>query len=171
MPDFTSIWAFWQKNNRHLNTALLLLIAFIAGWQISKITSPYNNASPIIFEECAEDVRNSNAPASDTFDQSNRTIETLKEEGIARRQKTSKDTKITEDNQLPTSPQVAGTTASQANPAGKFVGSINSDLFHDPSCSSSKRIKPANQIWFDTIEDAQKSGYSPSKCTQEKLGL
>ena len=49
--------------------------------------------------------------------------------------------------------------------------SKNSNLFHDPSCSSVGRIKDTNKIWFNNQEEAAAAGYSPSKCTRELLGI
>lgn len=42
---------------------------------------------------------------------------------------------------------------------GKFVGSINSNVYHHPDCPWAKKITPANQIWFNSEEEAQKAGY------------
>jgi len=30
----------------------------------------------------------------------------------------------------------------------QFVGSVNSDVYHYPSCTYAQRIKPENKIWF-----------------------
>lgn len=40
-----------------------------------------------------------------------------------------------------------------------FVGSVNSNKYHWPSCPSAKKIAPQNQIWFDSEEMAQAAGY------------
>lgn len=45
----------------------------------------------------------------------------------------------------------------------KFVGSINSDKYHYPSCEWAKKIKPENQIWFSSPEEAKEAGYKPCK--------
>lgn len=45
---------------------------------------------------------------------------------------------------------------------GKFVGSKNSNKYHLPWCSGAKRIKPENQIWFQSEEEARKAGYEPA---------
>lgn len=42
-----------------------------------------------------------------------------------------------------------------------YVGSVNSDKFHDPSCSHAKRIKEGNLVTFSSRDDAVNSGYSP----------
>jgi hypothetical protein len=44
-----------------------------------------------------------------------------------------------------------------------YVGSINSDVFHYPSCYHVKQIKPANLITFNSIQDAKNSGYRSCK--------
>ena len=43
---------------------------------------------------------------------------------------------------------------------GTFVGSINSNKYHWPDCSFSKRIAEQNQIWFSSEEKAQNAGYA-----------
>ncbi len=63
--------------------------------------------------------------------------------------------------------------ASQPNPAsieatankeGAYVGSKNGTKYYLPTCSTAKRIKPANYIWFTSAEDAQIQGYTQGKC-------
>lgn len=44
---------------------------------------------------------------------------------------------------------------------GRYVGSIDSDKYHRPSCRWVKKILPENEIWFDSAEDAEAQGYSP----------
>jgi micrococcal nuclease len=46
---------------------------------------------------------------------------------------------------------------------GQFVGSVNSDVYHYPTCSSAKQISPGNKIWFDSVEDAKAHGYRACK--------
>lgn len=45
--------------------------------------------------------------------------------------------------------------------SGTYVGSLNSDKYHNPSCRYAKNIEYENQIWFDTISEAHAKGYSP----------
>ena len=47
--------------------------------------------------------------------------------------------------------------------SGYFVGSKNSDVYHYPDCTSAKKIKPANLITFNSIEEAKAAGYRPCK--------
>lgn len=45
----------------------------------------------------------------------------------------------------------------------QYCGSINSDVYHYPSCGSAKRINPENLIWFIDANDAKSKGYRPCK--------
>jgi hypothetical protein len=42
-----------------------------------------------------------------------------------------------------------------------YVGSVNSDVYHYPSCQYAKQIHTENQIWFSSSEDARAHGYHP----------
>lgn len=46
---------------------------------------------------------------------------------------------------------------------GIYVGSINSNIYHYPDCRYAQRIKPENEIWFSSPEDAKAHGYRPCK--------
>jgi len=43
----------------------------------------------------------------------------------------------------------------------QFVGSVNSDVYHYPSCTYAQRIKSENQVWFTSSADARAHGYRP----------
>ena len=55
-------------------------------------------------------------------------------------------------------PEPAPQTSSQE---GAYVGSIDSDKYHNPGCRWAKKILPENEIWFDSKEAAQAAGYLP----------
>ena len=40
-----------------------------------------------------------------------------------------------------------------------YVGSVNSDIYHYPSCGQAGKIKSYNEIWFDSVSGARSSGY------------
>lgn len=46
---------------------------------------------------------------------------------------------------------------------GSYVGSVNSDKFHYPSCGQASKIKSGNLVTFSSREDAISRGYSPCK--------
>ena len=70
---------------------------------------------------------------------------------------------VQEQPEVPIAPSfdepVAETTSQKSS--GVYVGSIDSDKYHNPGCRFAKEILPENEIWFDSTEDAQNSGYSP----------
>lgn len=70
---------------------------------------------------------------------------------------------LQEQPEVPIAPSfdepVTETTSQKSS--GVYVGSVDSDKYHNPSCRFAKEILPENEIWFDSIEDAQNSGYSP----------
>ena len=43
----------------------------------------------------------------------------------------------------------------------QFVGSVNSNVYHYPSCTWAQKIKTSNQIWFSSSQDARNHGYRP----------
>ncbi len=131
-------------SKQRLTLLLSGLLIFLAGWQTGRLMSPYYAAHPITFIEA----NNVSAPTvSNLID--------LKNAGSN------------------PSPSVASATsvASIPNSQGQFVGSVNSNKYHHLDCSTWKQIKPENQIWFDTQEEAEAAGYIPTSCTKEKLGI
>jgi len=59
-----------------------------------------------------------------------------------------------------------GSKASSAVPVPAthtYVGSVNSNVYHYPSCTAAKKIKEANQVWFSDASDAKGDGYTPCK--------
>lgn len=44
-----------------------------------------------------------------------------------------------------------------------YVGSINSNKYHYPDCQWAQKIKPDNEIWFSSQEEAEEAGYKPCK--------
>lgn len=149
MPDFEPL-LFLKTHGQQIEYGLLALIIFAAGFQTGKITSPYYASSPIIFQEADGSVTPAEEGTGDTA-----ALEALQEQG--------QQLQAVDDNAEPPA-QIAGATTQ-----GQFVASVNSNLFHAADCPSAGRIKPENQVWFESIEQAQAAGYQPSKCTLEKL--
>ena len=54
-------------------------------------------------------------------------------------------------------------SSSSSSVTGNFVGSVNSNVYHYPSCASAKRIKSHNLISFSSTTNAKTAGYRPSK--------
>jgi len=45
----------------------------------------------------------------------------------------------------------------------QYVGNINSNKYHYPDCKWAQKIKPGNEVWFSSAQDAQAQGYVPCK--------
>lgn len=58
----------------------------------------------------------------------------------------------------------SATTGQTGGAKGMFVASRGGTKYHWPWCSYAKKIKPANQIWFNSEAEAQAAGYSPCAC-------
>lgn len=153
MLDLTTLWAFLQKNKHHAGQLLLGLIIFAVGWQAGKVMSPYYAAHPIVFEDKSCDNGASSGGSQEE-------LTTLQEEGREQPDKSAP----AQETAAP-KPAIAGTSQKL------FVGSINSNLYHHQDCSTANRIKEENKIWFASPEEGSAAGYSPSKCTRQKLGL
>lgn len=54
-------------------------------------------------------------------------------------------------------------TSSSSSSKGIYVGSINSNKYHLPSCYWAQQINPSNEIWFTSKADAEAHGYVPCK--------
>lgn len=66
---------------------------------------------------------------------------------------------VSEAIAYPAAEPVVETTSPKSS--GVYVGSVDSDKYHNPSCRFAEEILPENEIWFDSAEDAKNSGYSP----------
>lgn len=79
----------------------------------------------------------------------------IENQGVKAIQQTAK---IYQEDKNTSSDESSGVGENQ----GKLVGSKNSDKYHLPECAGAKKIKPENQIWFQSEEEAQKAGYKPA---------
>jgi hypothetical protein len=46
---------------------------------------------------------------------------------------------------------------------GTFVGSSKSSIYHRPDCRWAKEIRPNNEVWFSSCEEAEAAGYKACK--------
>lgn len=52
---------------------------------------------------------------------------------------------------------------------GVYVGSINSDVYHYPTCTWADRINEENKVWFSSAQDAVNQGYRPCQVCNPPL--
>lgn len=86
-------------------------------------------------------------------------------ESNAQQETTSTAAPATPSTSTPVSQSVAQpdseTEPQTSSQEGAYVGSIDSDKYHDPGCRWAKKILPENEIWFESKEAAQAAGYLP----------
>lgn len=59
----------------------------------------------------------------------------------------------------------SSTSDTSSDSGTTYVGSVNSNKFHDPSCSAAHRIKDSNLRTFNSRQEALDAGYEPcAKC-------
>jgi hypothetical protein len=58
-------------------------------------------------------------------------------------------------------PKTESVPTPPAKTSGKYVASKNGEKFYLPTCSTVKRIKEENKVWFDTEEEAMAAGFTP----------
>lgn len=61
----------------------------------------------------------------------------------------------------PTETQTISGSQNETSISYFYVGSINSDKFHLPSCRYAQNIREENLVRYDTVEDAEKDGRTP----------
>ena len=160
--DLTDLWVLFKTRRELFGLIIVGTLLFGAGWHTGRVMSPYYAASPIIFEEAAPyDAR-----------AAQQALQQLSDEGVAARAPESAARVAGTQQPAPTqSVTVAAPEAvvGEGSAMRLFVGSRNSSLYHHHTCSSANRIKPENQIWWPSKEAAEAAGYTPSKCTLDKL--
>jgi methylphosphotriester-DNA--protein-cysteine methyltransferase len=60
-------------------------------------------------------------------------------------------------------------TKSKSIPYGSYVGSKESDKYHDPSCYWAQQINPSNMLIFSSRSEAEARGYIPCKVCLPEL--
>ena len=67
---------------------------------------------------------------------------------------------VSTSNKVNNEPNVATVVTAQLK-SGEVIGSKSGKKYYYPWCGTVKRIKPENQVHFDSIEDAKAAGFTP----------
>ena len=118
-----------------ISIILIALISFGAG----RLTAPKLIQSPITIEN--NGINSPNAAISQSFEQL--LGENNQAGGGAKEIQSTQDISMAINSQN-----------------GKFVASKNSKYYHWPWSPWAKNIKPANQVWFNSEQEAQGAGYT-----------
>jgi len=158
--DPVELWVFVKTRRELVSSILIGALLFGSGWQMGRVMSPYYATEAVTFT--AAPGEGAVGPVSPEQ------LTALREAGIAQ-QTPVPSTKVAGASS--TQENNAAVSAQEGSEQGVFVGSRNSNLYHHQTCSTASRIKPANQLWWNSPEEAEGAGYKPSKCSQQYLGL
>ena len=61
----------------------------------------------------------------------------------------------------PALPPASPPPVSSPLPVKKYIGSVQSNKYHDPSCEWAQKI--THPVWFNSVVEAQAKGYVPCK--------
>lgn len=120
----------WQKeNSSELWFAFFVFSVALASFGLGRLSAIWPHHDPITFEGPIEPIVGSTIPATGG--------------GVTAPQSNS------------------GVSKSRTPPAssGAFVASKNGSTFSRPDCPTAKKIKPENQLWFQTREQAITAGF------------
>lgn len=129
-----------RLNAREVYTALLILVVGFGSFGLGRLSNLDEGKSPIRIEQTlpTQTASVASVPPLLRGEDKGGVFSSVKDEGL----------KI-KDN---------GTLA----PAGQLVASKSGEKYHFPWCSGAQRISEANKIWFDSVEEARKAGYTPA---------
>lgn len=78
-------------------------------------------------------------------------------------QPTTQENEMTVDEFEKSEPTEEPTEETAESTGDAYVGSVNSDKYHYPDCRWAQKIKPDNEVWFASKEEAEEAGYIPCK--------
>lgn len=142
----------WSKGNLIISILLVCIIGliFVNFYAMGSLTS-INDEPPATYE---------NTYSSVSYDDSNDESYT----NVVDDTPTSTESSYSSESSSGYSQaQDSSDNYESSSSGGSYVGSVNSDKFHHPSCGYANKIKPGNLITFSSRDDAIASGYSPCK--------
>lgn len=144
-PDRWGIIKNWLEDNQAdiVLVVGIILIALIS-FGLGRLSAPQNNKEPVIIE----------SQETGNLELGTGAIINNLEQGSGDSQK------AIDSSNLGNNSSVQAATGSK----GLFVASKNGTKYHWPWCSFAKKIKPENQVWFQSEAEAKKAGYSACGC-------
>ncbi|MBU2564320.1 hypothetical protein KKA23_01935 [Patescibacteria group bacterium] len=83
--------------------------------------------------------------------------------GIGRLSVPSKEPILIKNLEKASVNQIINPEVGETKDLGKVVTSKNGAKYHLPDCPGAKQISEKNKVWYDSIQEAEKAGYSPAK--------
>lgn len=129
------ILKWFKKNEKSCIIFTCLILSSIISFEAGFLMSNQQKEESLIFERLRED-----CPSLEEILPVDVSLEKKVQGAISQQNTSQKEVSENEKNCL-------------------FVGSVNSDKYHSPSCHWAKQIKPENRKCFTSKEEAQSAGY------------
>ena len=157
-----------RLNTRELYTVLLIIVVGFGSFGLGRLSKLQEGKSPIRIEQASAAVLSSSASAplqrgekrilgaSQDLERSSSNAK-----GVQLRYEGAESSRGRGDD----SPAVSASGSLPAEAlakAGQLVASKGGTKYHFPWCSGAQRISEANKIWFNSVEEARKAGYTPA---------
>jgi hypothetical protein len=171
--DIMSLWVLIKSRRETLSTIVIGIVLFGAGWQLGRVMSPYYVSHPITFNDrpCTSTAASSGGSKEElqalaTEVQDKVAAVTTKKLAAPKVASTKVDTNQAAAGTPTPSSSLTGSPSASVAAATEnmFAASKSSNKYHHKDCSTWKRIKPENLIWFSTREQAEAAGYQPTAC-------
>lgn len=141
-------WNRLVEHEKDLWLTLVVIIVALGGFGLGRLSTVPDSKEPVRIEQVNLD--GANGPVTSM-------VVSTEKSGVI----SSQTPKV---NLTASVGNATGETKVTNTPAavGKLVASKNGTKYYLPNCSSVKRIKEENKIWFASIEEAKQAGYSPA---------
>lgn len=125
----------WERlNNREIFTVSLILVVGFGSFGLGRLSKLQEGKPGIRIEQASAAILSSSAPLK----------------------RGSTESEMGRGDDAQSQPAVA------LAPGGQYVASKSGTKYYFPWCGSASRISDANKIWFSSVEEARKAGYTPA---------
>ena len=143
-------WDRLVEHEKDLWLTLVVIVVAIGGFGLGRLSMVPDSKEPVRIEQVNLD--GTNGPATSM-------VVSTEKSGVISKQTPKVDLTASVGN---STGEAKMTNTSASTGIGKVVASKNGTKYYLPNCSSVKRIKEENKIWFASIEEAKQAGYSPA---------
>jgi len=146
-PDKIGIIKNWLEDNQAdiVLVAGIILICLIS-FGLGRLSASKNEKEPVVIE--SQETGSSELGTGSVLDSATQNIN---QNAVGQRSDVVNSAAVQVGTQ-----QAVSSNSSQ----GIIVASKNGTKYHWPWCSSAKKIKPENQVWFKSEAEAQTAGYA-----------
>ncbi|MSU56037.1 MAG: hypothetical protein EXS51_01885 [Candidatus Taylorbacteria bacterium] len=153
-----------RLNTREIYTILLILVVGFCSFGLGRLSKLQEGKSGIRIEQTSAAILSSPTPLQRGEKRTLGASQDLERpssdaKGVQLRYEGTESSRGSED---PQAIPVQGLPAIALAPGGQYVASKGGTKYYFPWCGSAARISEANKIWFNSVEEARKAGYTPA---------